>query len=405
MRLPMKTQRLWFLVHGWVSLPVWILFCFVCITGTIASVSHEITWLANPQARASNPEGLPAQPPSAWISAAQNALPEAQVTGVMRLDDYLVSVVLMASKDAPNTLVYVNPYTARVQEINHGLTFIGFMRSLHGWLLFPWQASYSIGYYLVSALSLLLLTSLVTGLVVHKKFWRSFHTPVLRRGQGLRILSGDWHRLAGVWSIWFIVIISATGVWYLAKAVMWHNDIPLESPPAPLVLSSLPVSADGTPLRMISVQQAVDIALQKMPALAPSWIAAPEHNRDYYRILGGNGAMFYDAYSSAVFINPWDGTIVSTQDPSLMGIVQRLPHLADPLHYGTFGGLASKLVWCFSGLVLSSLSISGFIVWYQRIFRRQRKKYQIPYYTGKTRPTGRNANSGETDWPIAGKQP
>ena len=33
----------------------------------------------------------------------------------------------------------------------------GFMRSLHGWLLFPWQHSYSIGYYLVGAMSLVVL--------------------------------------------------------------------------------------------------------------------------------------------------------------------------------------------------------------------------------------------------------
>ncbi|HAE90719.1 MAG TPA: PepSY domain-containing protein, partial [Idiomarina sp.] len=39
------TQRQWFKLHGWCSLPIWILFCFICITGTIAVFSHELTWL------------------------------------------------------------------------------------------------------------------------------------------------------------------------------------------------------------------------------------------------------------------------------------------------------------------------------------------------------------------------
>ena len=54
------SKRLWFQLHGWFSLPVWVLFCFICVTGTVSVISHELTWLTNSEARANNPNDLPA---------------------------------------------------------------------------------------------------------------------------------------------------------------------------------------------------------------------------------------------------------------------------------------------------------------------------------------------------------
>jgi len=48
-------SKLWFLVHSWLALPIWFFVLIVCVTGTLAVVSQEIVWLANPQMRASAP--------------------------------------------------------------------------------------------------------------------------------------------------------------------------------------------------------------------------------------------------------------------------------------------------------------------------------------------------------------
>jgi len=48
-------SRLWFLVHSWLALPVWFFLLIICVTGTLATVSQEIVWLANPDVRASKP--------------------------------------------------------------------------------------------------------------------------------------------------------------------------------------------------------------------------------------------------------------------------------------------------------------------------------------------------------------
>lgn len=63
-----------------------------------------------------------------------------------------------------------NPYTGTIQGTAPTFDFKAFTRALHGWWLVPFTNGYSWGWYLVSFLSLPMLASLVTGLVVYKRF-------------------------------------------------------------------------------------------------------------------------------------------------------------------------------------------------------------------------------------------
>lgn len=367
----MSNRRIWFAVHGWLSLPVWVLFCFVCITGTIAVVSHELTWLTNPAARADNPDNLPPRPLPELVAAAQAAVPGAQVTQVMQREPYLVTAIGIRSKDLPFAYVYVNPYTAEVQQVNDGLTFIDFMRSLHGWLLFPWQSGYSVGYYLVAALSIVTLGAMVTGLVVYRKFWRAFTRPQLRTDRGARALLGDLHRLIGAWSLWFLLLMGVTGLWYLTQAMLWHSANDVWEHPQPMAAESLP-RTDGTPPTPIDLATGLQIARAVLPSIEPAWIAWPEHSRDYLSIAGSGSALLFDQYSYRVFIDPWSGDVVESRQPASMTTLQAISHLADPLHYGNFGGLWTKLLWFVFGLLLSATSVAGFLIWSSRTVREVR---------------------------------
>lgn len=360
------SNRFWFMLHGWVSLPIWILFSFICLTGTVAVLSHELTWLTNPAARATNPNELPAKPVDELMLVVEKAYPNAQVMGAMTFEPYIVNAITFTDADKPYTIAYVNQYTGEIQQINEGITFIGFMRSLHGWLLFPWQGGYSLGYYLVCSMALLMLASLVTGLIVYKRFWRSFFAPKLRLTQGKKTLLSDLHKLSGVWSIWFIAIMSLTGLWYLVQAIFWHADIDIE-PHAPLIAAEqVPLVQAGdlkVPSANVSFTEALSLAKQRFPDFQPSYVMLPEHQRDMYHLSGSGDHIFYDQYSYNLSINPWTGEIASVSSPETMTGMQTLMHIADPLHYGTLGGIWTKLIWFFFGLVLSGMSITGFMMW------------------------------------------
>lgn len=364
------SNRFWFQLHGWFSLPIWLIFCFVCLTGTIAVFSHELTWLTNPASRAANPDNLPAKPAAELVATVQQAYPTADVSMVMAFEPYLVNAVAFTDHDKPYALAYINQYTGEVQQINEGITFIGFMRSLHGWLLFPWPGSYSVGYYLVSAMALVMLGALVTGLVIYKNFWRSFTQPKVRLHQGKKTILTDLHRLAGVWSIWFLIVMSATGLWYLVQAVMWHADIDIE-PHAPLV-SAEQLSAT-TQMPPFSFADAMQKTLQRYPDFRPSYLMLPEHNRGMYTLMGGGDHIFYDEQAYTLSINPWTGDIAHEKTPATMTALQTVMHIADPLHYGTIGGIWTKAIWFLFGLILSGMSITGFMIWGSRTVKAVRE--------------------------------
>ncbi|WP_213995571.1 PepSY-associated TM helix domain-containing protein [Arsukibacterium sp.] len=370
------SNRFWFQLHGWCSLPIWLIFCFVCLSGTIAVFSHELTWLTNPAARATNPDKLPAKPVAELVAKVQQAYPTADVGSVMLFEPYLVNAVIFTDHDKPFAIAYVNQYSGDIQQINEGMTFINFMRSLHGWLLFPWQSGYSVGYYLVSAMAIVMLGALITGLVIYKNFWRSFTQPKIRLHQGKKTVLTDLHRLAGVWSIWFLMVMSATGLWYLVQAVMWHADIDIE-PHAPLVaVSELPATQSAPPVDFAAAMQ---IATERFPDFQPSFLMLPEHNRGMYTLMGGGDHIFYDQYSYNLSINPWTGEIAQEKSPASMSALQTVMHIADPLHYGTLGGIWTKAIWFLFGLLLSGMSISGFMIWGSRTVNAVRASRQASY--------------------------
>lgn len=81
-------SKLWFLVHSWLALPIWFFVLIVCVTGTLAVVSQEIVWLANPEMRASKPSDDATLLSYDQVRAAiKQAQPLTQVQSIVRPDE------------------------------------------------------------------------------------------------------------------------------------------------------------------------------------------------------------------------------------------------------------------------------------------------------------------------------
>ena len=181
------------------------------------------------------------------IGAIKRAEPQVIVESLSRPDEsHFALSADLSYPDGRSLEVYVNPYTGVIQGISPSFNFQQFTRALHGWWLVPFTNGYSWGWYLVSLLGLPLLASLVTGLVVYKRFWKGFFRPTLRIRHGARIFWGDFHRLSGIWSIWFIAVISITGTWFLIQAILGDNQITISSEP---IVPASPRCATGAWIR------------------------------------------------------------------------------------------------------------------------------------------------------------
>lgn len=210
-------SRWWFDLHTWLGLKLSIAMTFILVTGTLAVFSNELDWLTHPSMRVM-PQ--PESARSSWgtlYDAAREAYPDWSLQYMTEpVDPWFTAGMYGVTDSGTRRLIDVDPYAATVTGDRNWLSFQRFFRNTHRHLMLPVQY----GVPLVSALSLILLGSMATGLVVYKKFWRGFfRKPRMRNA---RIFNGDLHRLLGLWTLWFFPVIALTGLFYLAESLGWR---------------------------------------------------------------------------------------------------------------------------------------------------------------------------------------
>ncbi len=355
------------MVHGWLALPIWAFLFFVCLTGSIATVSQEIVWLVNPAVRANAPAAdARLLGYDAVLAAVERQQPGAQVSFISRPVKSIFALgVQVARPDGSSSTLLVNPYTGAVQGELGAFDFQQFVRALHGWLLMPFDGGFPVGWYIVSALSIPLLGSLMTGIVVYKRFWRAFLRPRLRLSKGKRIFWGDLHRLAGVWSIPFIAIMAVTASWFLIEAILADTRVTISTAGVPPVVAraDVPVVARGAPPPRMSLDRAAEAVRTQLPDLQPSFVELPDSAYGHIRV-GGRGS--YPLLFETVDVNSYNGRVERTRRVSDRSALELVTGSMRPLHTGDFAGVWLKLVYFVFGLLLTTLVFSGMMVWLRR---------------------------------------
>lgn len=366
-----SNAKLWFLVHSWMALPIWIFVFFICLTGTIATVSSEIVWLADPEIRANQPSAdAPLLGYDAVLASVSKEHPGVVVRSISRpvKSQYALDVGV-TYPDGRSTSLYVNPYTGHIQGEAATFNFPQFIRALHGWLLMPFKGSFNLAWYAVTFVAFPMLISLITGVVVYKRFWRGYLTPKLRFGQGSRVFWGDFHRLAGIWSLPFILIISVTSIWFFISALLFDNRISFSTagPPVIIAREDIPVVKAGEPAPMISLDRAAEIAHATFPDLNPTFVSMPSNAYSPISV-GGRGA--YPLIFEFMDINPYNGKVEHTRRVSDRSTLELVTGSMRPLHTGDFAGLWLKLVYFFFGLLLTMMVLSGVLIWMKRTVKK-----------------------------------
>lgn len=343
-----------FWLHSVVGLKLSLFLAFVCLTGTIATVSHEIEWLYKPELRATAVSDETDW--GAMWNAAQAAHPDAKLGGIGSFDrndaSYFVKSVSAVDARGEEFTIYVDPGTNRVTGYEYGRSFQDFMRGLHYYLFAPG----AIPMYIVTALGFVLILSLVTGLIAYKKFWRGFFRKP-RWHRDMRTWMGDLHRLIGLWSMWFVAIIGLTSIWYFVE----HAGLDLQTPEP-----SVAITTPERPASPDQIAKWTKIAQQRMPGLAITAVYLPYEPGNPVIVQGQWQAWLVRERTNAIFINPQTDSVIGQRIAHQMGVGERIVHTADPLHFGTFGGLATKLLWVTFGLTLTAMAFSGAYIYTKR---------------------------------------
>lgn len=355
-----KAARLWWEVHQWAGLKFSILLSFILLTGTLATLSHEIDWLLRPAMRV-DPATVGAE--VNWAAVAQTAAVQAGEGRVISLegpvDPWFAAAAILQAPDGSLSFVYAHPATGELQGTGHWVSAQRILRNMHRHLMMP----IPIGVPIVTSLSFLLAVSLVTSFVVYKKWWRGFLRPI--RLNDLRTALGDFHRLAGLWSLWFVVLMILTGLWYMAE------EMAFPAPPAP----SAKVEPASGSVQALAERLGDTVAAAKAanPDLRLERILFPTEKSGAFVLHGQDQAILVRSRANAIWTEAETGQVLLVNDGRDLNLHQRISEAADPLHFGTWGGLATKLIWFVFGLALTGLSVSGVAIYALRLMRAERR--------------------------------
>lgn len=362
-----KSSRLWFAIHSWLGMKLCLFMLFVLVTGTVATVSHEIEWLFAERVRADT-HGT-ASSWGAQLESARRAYPHYTIGYAQAgIGPRFATVFSATSSEGETRKIFVDPYKAAVKGSSGFVTFPAFMRQLHYQLI----TSTSLALYAVCALAFLLAGSLVSGLVVYKKFWRGFFR--LRIGQGARVFWGDLHRLLGLWSIWFVLVMIVTSIWYFVERGMYDAGYSVERAAPRIDPRELAAYSPERP-QMIGVDRAVEIARSAMPDLVVRTVSIPHSPRQPYVVAGQAAAWLVRDRANHVAVHPVSGAVLEIRRAEEMQLAERWAHTADPLHFGNFAGLGVKLVWVVFGMAMSAMVASGMVLWAKRSVKATRALY------------------------------
>jgi uncharacterized iron-regulated membrane protein len=336
---------------------------FIMLTGTLAVVSNEIDWLLQPSLRVA-PASV--QGPVAWARIAENAAVYPGVAKVSSMEAPIASAfaVKVTVANAAGDLFYLHahPASGAIQGEGPWVGAQRVLRNMHRHLNLPTK----IGVPIVAFLGFLLLISLVTSLVVYKKWWRGFTKPL--RGRDARTWWGDLHRLSGVWSLWFVALISITSIWYFAES------LGLDAPPPPRVKLEGPVKPGAQGL-----EPAFAAAQAAHPGLEVRRVLLPGEESPVLQLHGDHRAVLVRPRANAVWVDPATAEVLLTTDGRDLNVHQRISEMADPLHFGDFGGYWTKAIWFLFGLLLTGLSLSGAAIYSLRIARERGERVRLTH--------------------------
>jgi len=364
-------QKRWFgKWHLYLGIFAGIIVAFVGVTGSILTFQDEIDEALNPALF--------------QVPVQKQMLSFPQVVDIIhkKYPNLSYSYVVIPEKKKPgstyelfNTVaeeqVFINPYNGNiVGRRNYESSFIAIVTELHVSLFIP-----VIGRYFVGICTLILLILTISGL----RLWIPAKWKFLRQMLTVKFSGSfkrqnyDWHNVLGFYTAPVVIVLSLTG-FLISFSVLF---IPLlfllngESPKgvASLLNAQSTIQKNNIPIDMANV---LKIASLQMPEAEVRGVAMPANKQGSYRLdlmkdgfpsSGQRQMLSLDQYSGKVLLN-------SNKDFPEVGLAY-LSWLT-PLHYGSFGGMPTKIIALIGGLIPLILCITGFIIWWPRLKKQQR---------------------------------
>ncbi len=389
----MKSGCKLFQIHSLLGLVTGALLLVISLSGAVLVFEREIDHALNPDLL-TVPTARQRLPLNHLYEQTVKSYPRAESVRFRRLPQERGEAPEMnVAQEGRYLLVYLNPYTGQVIGQRQRYTF------LIDWLL---RLHYSLfmgtpGEIVVALLAVALMGSMATGLIIYRKYLLKvllFRVPLV--GKNWRVLSSGLHRIVGVWSLLFNLLIAITG-FYMLYPVFTPAHYRQEEPE--------PVTRPFT--LSLSLDELIAASHRAIPGFMPRSISLPARADGLIDIYGSvPGYLLLNPYGNQVTFDAVTGSVREVYDLRRQSFLTQLESASGPLHFGYYGGTTVKILYALLGLTPAFLSLTGGLLWWRRkrpkapAARRTKGQQVSPQDTGRRRLPA--LRPGEEKRPLAG---
>ncbi len=366
MRESFRQSMAW--LHTWSGLIVgWVLF-FIFVTGTVGYFSSEIDRWMRPE------QALPGANLSTQTAAdiadayLRRDAPKATSWSIDLPGRRNTSVLQVRWQPDSGGQQVVREYDASTRRFREPVP----ARSTGGgealWRL-HWQLHYMprhTGVVIVGVCTMIMLVTLLTGIVAHKKIFRDFFTFRPRRGQRSWL---DLHNIVGVTALPFFVMITFSGLVFFPNAYMpaaahalYGDDVRQLEADSSIWLK--PQARAGVPAPMLPLRELVSEARRYWPDGTVGRIAVfnPGDINARVRFDHEGGITLQRGVLQVIYFNAVSGKLSHRYDP-LQSAPRALASALYGLHEGKFAGWTLRWLYFGSGLLGCGMIATGLVLW------------------------------------------
>jgi uncharacterized iron-regulated membrane protein len=360
-----RLRRAVFLAHLWVGLTVGLWFVVMGLTGSVMAWHDPmVSWEF---ARRTPPRAGAIIAPSRAVAAVRAAHPDLTASEVaFFIPPSRMFAPYVFFRVTPNPMhsrfYLIDARTgAELPSFRISDTVTGIVEYIHIALLDP-----TYGEQLNGVLAIVMLPLLISGIWL---WWpptlRQLRARLsIKRGSPPKRLLYDLHNVLGMYGLPLLAILTVTTVVLVAEskfheplttAARGATDDAAIAPPA--------VTPRGKVLPLDTLMAAAYAAVPNgVPLLVASPLKPEAPFQVTFRSESGRGLF----PNLDIYLDPYTGTVLRVDDAAKAPALVKLVASSTPLHAGNWGGLLSRLLYTFAGLIPLGLYVTGFMRWRRR---------------------------------------
>ncbi|MEH2392108.1 MAG: PepSY-associated TM helix domain-containing protein [Nostoc sp.] len=377
-----KLRDFVFRLHRYIGLIVGLIAIIIGLTGSMLVFHDEISeFLLHRQIGTITPSGDAYGNPKRERLPVEVILNRVKTTYANQSGVTIDRIYISAKPNAPAIVVprkqesdlaelYVNPYTGVVlgnsQEI-FSERFFSVVYELHYSLL-----AGKTGYAIAGIAALLMCILSITGILLWPGWRKLLNGFKIKLDAHPKRVNFDIHKVAGIVTAIFIALTGFTGFCWnftdFTKPIIYAVTFTRKPASEPI---SIPVPGK-TPLELTDQ---LKTARATFPNAMLGTIYFPGKPEDALSIRFKLPQDDDENGQSYVYLDQYSGKVLRVDNILEMPLGDRVLNSFEPLHYGTFGGIPTRILYVFVGLAPLILFITGFVMW------RYRHRTQPHIYT------------------------